>query len=58
MSKSMSTYLMNTDGKATGGSDGCINFEDADNTGIPQCLVLFEVAEVYAARACACAAPL
>ena len=46
----MSTYLMNTDGKATGGSDGCINFEDADNTGIPQCLVRFGVAEVYAAR--------
>jgi hypothetical protein len=40
-------FRWTSDGKATGGSDGCINFEDADNTGIPQCLVRFEVAEVY-----------
>jgi hypothetical protein len=40
-------FRWTSDGKATGGSDGCINFEDADNTGIPQCLAQFEVAALY-----------
>jgi hypothetical protein len=40
-------FRWTSDGKATGGSDGCINFEDPDNTGIPQCLALFEVAALY-----------
>lgn len=37
------TY-MEEDGtvKTSGGSDGCVNFEDADNTGLPQCLAHFD----------------
>eukprot|EP00966_Prymnesium_polylepis_P078262 1814404-Prymnesium_polylepis.1 len=35
------------DGSATGGSDGCINFHDPDNMGIPQCLERFGFAYVY-----------
>ena len=26
------------DGSSRGGSDGCINFEDGDNKGLPECL--------------------
>lgn len=32
---------------ASGGSDGCINFNDPDNKGVPQCLTKFKVGDVY-----------
>ena len=35
------------DGKMTGGSDGCINFKDPDNTGIPQCLQKWNISKIY-----------
>ena len=30
-----------------GGSDGCINFEDPDNKGIPECLARFDIPQLY-----------
>jgi len=30
----------------TGGSDGCLSFEDEDNKGLPSCLKNFGVAEI------------
>lgn len=32
---------------ASGGSDGCINFKDPDNKGVPQCLTKFKVGDIY-----------
>jgi hypothetical protein len=29
------------DGGSLGGSDGCINFADHDNNGLPQCIAKF-----------------
>ena len=37
-----------TDGTMTGGSDGCINLEEADNTGLPSCIAEFFIEPVYA----------
>ena len=36
-----------TDNANPGGSDGCINFNDPDNTGISQCLQNFQVDALY-----------
>lgn len=33
--------------KAQGGSDGCVNFEDPDNKGLPSCLVKAGIEKVY-----------
>lgn len=33
-------------GEHTGGSDGCVNFEDPDNKGLSQCLTQFKIPEV------------
>lgn len=33
--------------KLSGGSDGCINFHDEDNTGLPQCMQWSNIVEVY-----------
>ena len=35
------------DGRSTGGSDACINFDDPDNKGIPECLTRFKIGEIY-----------
>jgi len=40
-------FRYTSDGTATGGSDGCINFEDDDNKGLPGCLVSFAVPDLY-----------
>ena len=37
----------NTDGVESGGSDGCINFGDADNTGLADCLEDSGLIEVF-----------
>ena len=34
-------------GGGTGGSDGCVNFEDGDNAGLPECLAWTEIAKIY-----------
>ena len=31
----------------TGGSDGCVNFEDGDNAGLPGCLVWTGLESIY-----------
>jgi hypothetical protein len=31
----------------TGGSDGCLNFNDEDNKGLPECLVEFDTVTEY-----------
>ena len=36
-----------TDGSTTGGADACINFEDGDNKGLPQCIAAFNLASAY-----------
>jgi hypothetical protein len=36
------------DGSSTGGADGCIDFGDGDNTGLPSCLTEFKIPELYA----------
>ena len=36
-----------SDGTTSGGSDGCINFADEDNTGLPECLTSSGLAAVY-----------
>jgi len=35
------------DGSTLGGSDGCINFKDADNTGLAQCLYDAKMVSLY-----------
>eukprot|EP00401_Gymnodinium_catenatum_P079783 CAMPEP_0117482516 /NCGR_PEP_ID=MMETSP0784-20121206/13460_1 /TAXON_ID=39447 /ORGANISM="" /LENGTH=330 /DNA_ID=CAMNT_0005277015 /DNA_START=252 /DNA_END=1241 /DNA_ORIENTATION=- len=40
-------FRFTSDGTATGGSDGCINFGDDDNKGLPSCLVEFAVPDLY-----------
>ena len=32
---------------SSGGSDGCINFHDEDNTGLPQCIASFDLPSIY-----------
>ena len=34
-------------GSSKGGSDGCINFEDGDNKGLPECLAISGTIESY-----------
>jgi hypothetical protein len=34
-------------GVETGGSDGCINFKDPDNNGLPQCLQKWNINKIY-----------
>ena len=34
-------------GAGTGGSDGCVNFEDPDNAGLPGCLAWTNIATIY-----------
>ena len=41
-------YRIATDGTMTGGSDGCINLAEADNTGLPSCIAEYGVVEEYA----------
>jgi hypothetical protein len=31
-------YRLNADGTTSGGSDGCVNFNDADNAGLEACI--------------------
>lgn len=31
-----------------GGADGCINFEDPDNKGLPSCINRFKIPDVFA----------
>ena len=33
--------------KVSGGSDGCINFEDSDNVGLPSCLAWTGLSSIY-----------
>lgn len=33
--------------KASGGADGCVNFEDGDNAGLPECLAWTGINEIY-----------
>jgi len=40
-------FRYGADGKMTGGSDGCINFNDPDNAGLPNCIREFDVATAY-----------
>lgn len=40
-------FRYESDGTTTGGSDGCINFEDPDNKGLPECLELYNMPSVY-----------
>ena len=40
-------FRYEADGTSTGGSDGCINFEDPDNKGLPECLTLYNMPAVY-----------
>ena len=40
-------FRYEADGTTTGGSDGCVNFEDPDNKGLPECLTEFNMPEVY-----------
>jgi len=37
----------NTSGVVSGGSDGCVNFNDADNKGLAECLSTTGVQSVY-----------
>lgn len=37
-----------TDGTMTGGSDGCINLNEADNLGLPSCIAEFSIVPIYA----------
>lgn len=41
-------FKKGTDVEASGGSDGCINFKDSDNKGLPFCLTESRIAEDYA----------
>lgn len=34
-------------GVESGGSDGCVNFNDADNGGLPQCVTKLDFQSVY-----------
>ena len=34
-------------GPGTGGSDGCVNFEDGDNAGLPTCLAWTNIHTIY-----------
>lgn len=41
-------FRLSADGKkSTGGSDGCVNFNDPDNKGLAECLQRFEVNKIY-----------
>lgn len=40
-------FRVGSDGVTTGGSDGCIDFADADNTGLADCLESSTLADVY-----------
>ena len=33
--------------KLEGGSDGCMNFEDMDNTGLPSCVDKIGIVDIY-----------
>ena len=37
----------NKGGVETGGSDGCINFNDPDNTGLPGCMKWTGIKDIY-----------
>jgi len=37
-----------TNGTMTGGSDGCINLNEADNLGLPSCIAEFGIEPIYA----------
>jgi len=41
-------YRIDDDGTMTGGSDGCINLNEADNLGLPSCIVEYDLAGIYA----------
>ena len=41
-------FRVDSDGVTSGGSDGCIDFADADNTGLADCLEATTLADVYA----------
>ena len=40
-------YRTHADGPPTGGSDGCLNFDDPDNTGLPSCIEKYKLASAY-----------
>ena len=40
-------FRYTADGLSTGGSDGCINLDEPDNTGLPQCLTHFDFTYEY-----------
>ena len=40
-------FRYESDGTTTGGSDGCINFEDPDNMGLQKCLTKYGIPELY-----------
>lgn len=40
-------YRVAADGTMSGGSDGCVNFEDPDNAGLAQCLDETQLSSVY-----------
>ena len=40
-------FRIQSDGTFKGGSDGCINFKDADNTGLAQCLFDANMVSLY-----------
>ena len=41
-------YRIDNDGTMTGGSDGCINLNEADNLGLPSCILLYDIPTIYA----------
>ena len=40
-------FRRRADGTTTGGSDGCINFDDPDNSGLQECLQATNIQSVY-----------
>ena len=40
-------YRIDDDGTMTGGSDGCINLEEADNLGLPSCILEYDIPTIY-----------
>jgi len=40
-------YRVAADGTMTGGSDGCLNMDDPDNKGLPECIQNLDIASAY-----------
>jgi hypothetical protein len=40
-------YRIDADGTMTGGSDGCINLAEADNLGLPSCILEYDIPGIY-----------